>query len=232
MTKDPQHNEELGAAIRAAMADVRAPDALRARVEAERAARRAPRRGPALRLGLAGAAGVVALAAAIVLVIGLLGGGTGRLAGPTIAQAADAALRPASGPAPAEDVRHPVLVRAGIAGLRFPYWDDTFGLRAVSSHRHRVGRREAMTVEYRAPGERVGYTIVDGRPLSVPDGARRVRRGALPLAVLRHGGAAVVTWRRDGHTCVLASRQASAERLVRLAAWTGGGKLAGYRRTR
>ena len=66
----------------------------------------------------------------------------------------------------------------------------------------------------------------------MPDGARRVRRGALPLAVLRHGGAAVVTWRRDGHTCVLASRQASAERLVRLAAWTGGGKLAGYRRTR
>ena len=36
MTKDRQHSEELGASIRAAMAGVRAPDALRARVEAER----------------------------------------------------------------------------------------------------------------------------------------------------------------------------------------------------
>ncbi|HEY3186282.1 MAG TPA: hypothetical protein VGJ70_02325, partial [Solirubrobacteraceae bacterium] len=63
-----------------------------------------------------------------------------------------------------------------------------------------------------------------------PDGARRVRRGALPLAVLQHRGATVVTWRRDGHTCVLASREAGVARLVRLAAWTGGGRIAGYRR--
>ncbi|HEY3020362.1 MAG TPA: hypothetical protein VGJ32_09220 [Solirubrobacteraceae bacterium] len=216
------------------MADVRAPDALRARIEAERAARRARRRAPAGGLGLrlAAAAGVVALAAAVVLVIGLLGGGSGRLAGPSVAQAAEAALRPSRGPAPAEDVRHPVLVRAGIAGLRFPYWDDEFGLQAVSMRRDRLGGREAMTVEYRTRRVRVGYTIVGGRPLAVPDGARRLRRGVLPLAVLRHAGAAVVTWRRDGHTCVLASREASVARLVRLAAWTGGGKIAGYRHTR
>jgi len=229
--KERPQSHELGAAIQAAMAGVRAPDALRARVEAERAARRVPRRVGALRVGLAGA-GALALAAAIVLVTGLLGGGAGRLAGPTIARAADVALRPSRGPAPAEDPRHPVLVRAGIAGLRFPYWDDNFGLRAVSMHRHRLDRRDALVVEYRARGERVGYAIVAGRPLAVPDGARRVRRGPLPLAVLRRRGAVVVTWRRDGHTCVLASRQASVARLVELAAWTGGGKLAGYRHTR
>src|SRR5206468_12537749 len=145
-------------------------------------------------------AGAGALAGSMVLVIGLLGGRAGRLEGRSVAQAADAALRSSDGPAPAEGVRHPVLVHAGIGGLRCPYWDDAFGLSAVSMRRDRFSDRRAMTVEYRAPGERIGYTIVTGPPLGVPDGARRVRRGALPLAVLQHRGATVVTWRRDGHT--------------------------------
>jgi hypothetical protein len=123
-----------------------------------------------------------------------------------------------------------VLVRAGIDGLRFPYWDDVFGLEATSVRRDHVGARAAMTVEYRGKGQRVGYTIVAGPPLAQPAGMRQVRRGALRLDVFRQNGAQLVSWRRAGHTCVLASRDAPVARLVRLAAWTGGGRIAGYDR--
>jgi hypothetical protein len=226
---DQHPSDELGAALRAAVADVRAPAALRARVEAERAARRRPRprRHPAL--GLAGAVAVFFCATLLVLGIGLIGGGQ-RTEGATLSHAATAALRSTPGPAPAEDENHPVLVRAGINGLRFPYWDDAFGLGATSARRDHVGTRAAMTVEYRGHGQRVGYTIVAGPALKLPADAQSVRRGSLTLAVLRHGDAVVVTWRRAGHTCVLASRDATAGRLVQLAAWTGGGRIAGYGR--
>jgi hypothetical protein len=229
MTHDRDHSDELGATLRAAVADVRAPAALRARVEAERAARRRPaaRRFPSLHL--AGAATALAGAAALVLGLGLIGGDD-RTERPTISQAALLALRSTPGPAPAEDERHPVLVRAGIDGLRFPYWDDAFGLEATSVRRDHLGARAAMTVAYRGKGQRIGYMIVAGPALAAPDGARRVRRGSLGLAVFRRHGAQIVTWRRAGHTCVLASRSAGAARLLRLAAWTGGGRIAGYDR--
>jgi hypothetical protein len=87
-----------------------------------------------------------------------------------------------------------------------------------------------MTVEYRGRRQRVGYTIVAGPALAVPGEAQRVRRGSLGLAVVRRDGATVVTWRRAGHTCVLASRDAPARRLLDLAAWTGDGRVGGYGR--
>jgi hypothetical protein len=228
MTQEPHPSDELGAAIRAAVDDVHASPALRARVEAERAARRRPgRRLPAI--GLAGAAAALGCAAAIVLVLGLIGG-DGRIEGPTIAHAADAALRPTAGPPPDEDPGEPLLIRAGIDGLRFPYWDHRFGLVATAVRSDHVGGRRAMTVEYRRSAERIGYTIVAGPALPRHPSAQIVRKGALSLAVFRHQGAVAVTWRRGGHTCVLASREAGVQRLLTLAAWTGGGRISGYAR--
>ena len=229
MTRDASDTEALGMAIRAASVGVRAPEALRDRVEAQRGAARGS--GGLPLLALAGAAAVTACAAILVLVFGLVGGER-LVEGPTLARAADAALRPATGPRPGEDLRRPVLVDVGIDGLRFPYWDDTFGLDAAAVRRDTIGGRRAMTVDYRdGNGKRVGYTIVAGRALTLPDGARRVRRGRLVLAVFMHRGATVVTWRRAGHTCVLASRTSPARRLLRLAAWTGDGAIGGYART-
>jgi hypothetical protein len=229
MTKPPPDTDELGTAFRAAMAGVRAPERVHARVEAERSARRRsrPLRYPAV--ALAGAAGTLALAFAAVLAIGLIGGEATRLEGPSLAQAATLALRANNGPRPAEDEINPIQVRAGIDGLRFPYWDDAFGLDAVAMRRDRLGVRPAMTVEYRGKGERVGYTIVAGPPLRLPSQVQHLRRGRLALTVHRDSGATIVTWRRAGHTCVLASRNAGTRRLLHLAAWTGGGAVGGYR---
>src|SRR4051812_43625629 len=107
MTHDREHNDELGAAIRAAVAEVHAPPALRARIEAERAGRRRRTSRAFGSLHLAGAAAALACAAVLVLGLGLLGGDN-RTERPTLGQAALIALRSTPGPAPAEDKRHPV----------------------------------------------------------------------------------------------------------------------------
>jgi hypothetical protein len=229
MRPDQHHSDELGAAIRAAVADVRAPAALHARVEAEHAARRRPRERRFPALGLAGAAVSFACATILVLALGLIGGDQ-RTEGATLSRAAAVALRSTAGPAPAEDEGNHVLIDAGIDGLRFPYWDDEFGLEATAVRVDPVSERGAMTVEYRGMGQRVGYTIVAGPALKLPRDAVMVRRGKLVLAVVHQHGAVVVTWRRADHTCVLASRDAGVSRLVRLAAWTGNGQIPGYAR--
>ena len=226
MSTQPSDSDRLGEIIGAAAAEVRAPAPLRERVDAQRAARG----GPGFPLVvLAGAAAVLTVSAVLVLAFGLVGGDR-VIEGPTLARAADAALRPPVGSAPAEDAGDPVLIRAGIAGLRFPYWDDTFGLDATASRRDVIGSRSAMTVLYRGRGGHVGYTIVDGPALAIPAGARWINRGKLSLATFMRGRARVVTWRRAGHTCVIASRDASAARLISLAAWTGDGRVGGYGR--
>jgi hypothetical protein len=227
MSGDKRDSDLFGAAIQAAVADVRAPDHLRARVAAQRQAPepRTPRRLPVF--GLAGAAFVAAAALALVIV---LGGGDERPVGPTLEQATLAAVQPAVGPPPAEDDDEPALVKAQINGLQFPYWDDDFGLNATGVRRERLEGREALTVTYENRRQVVGYTIVAGAPLPVPKGAEIMRQGGVEYAFLRQDGINVVTWRRAGHTCVIASREAGEYDLIKLAAWTGAGGVGGYPR--
>jgi hypothetical protein len=207
---------EFGAAISAAAQTVRAPHALRTRIESQRApaARRPPLRRPLL--GFAGA-GVAAIVVALVLALG-------GSSAPTVAQAADASLRPAADGAPVEDAHHRALLKAGVDGVRFPQWEYALHWYPSGTRHDEIGGdRPATTVFYDgARGVRIGYTIVSGPALDVPKGARTVRRGGVAYSVLRHGGATVVTWRRSGHTCVLAGRGVPAERMVSLAAWDGG----------
>ena len=230
-----RHEDPLGAAIQSAMADVRAPDRLRADIESRRsAARQAPRRRGLPVFGLAGAAFVAAAAMVLVLVLGPGDDDESpvrlRPAGPTLGQVTLAAMRPAVNTAPREDREEPALVEARINGLQFPYWEDDFGLDAVGTRRERLGDRDAMTVTYRDMRQEIGYTIVDGAALPYPRAAREVYRGQMEFYVLRDGMTNVVAWRRDGHTCVLASRDASTKKLLRLAAWTGAGGVGGYAR--
>src|SRR4051794_40598653 len=122
-TPDETH-EDIGALIRSATAEVRAPASLRAEVDALTAPRR---RARPRRFGLA-AVGTAAAALAAVLVL-VLGGSTPG--GPTLADAATAALQPVSGPAPA--AASPALLSASIDGISFPAWRRQFGLRATGA---------------------------------------------------------------------------------------------------
>jgi hypothetical protein len=194
MRDDDDHDllAARGAALIAhAVAQTSAPLPLRARVAEQRlaTARPVPARHLTLLRGLAGATAAAVAAAALVLP----GGSPGA---PSISEAAQLGLRPAevhARVAPGD----PATVRTTVEGIAFPSWTrqgwTPTGARADTLH----GRR-AKTVFYDAPdGTRVAYTIVGGRAL---DGTPTV-----PFTVRtdHRDGRWVVTWERDGHTCVL-----------------------------
>jgi hypothetical protein len=211
--------DAIGAAIRAAVQTVQAPPQLRARIADERAkaGRTAPTRRRSFRPG-ALAAGLAACAIVVGLALtGLPGGGA---AGPGVDQAVALALSRPTAPPPAVDGTNATALRASVGGVAFPNYRWSLKRWATTGARDdQVGGRQAKTVVYRGPKGDVGYTIVDGKPLDVPDGARMVTRDGVRLAVLRQDGANVVTWQRNGHTCVLASRSADPEQLIRFATW-------------
>jgi hypothetical protein len=200
-------------AIRAAAAQVRAPERLRVQLAAQRARRTRHRR-------TAGAL-VATLATALAAVLALAHP-AGEPGPPSIADAAAIALRAPTLPAPARDARAPELLRASAGGVRFPdYAYGRLGWRADGLRRARRGGRDVIVVSYArgAGGPRAGYAIVAGPALGLTAGAPRIVRRGVQFAVLRDAGATIVTWRRSGHTCVLASRDAPAGMLLRLAAW-------------
>jgi anti-sigma factor RsiW len=191
-----------------------APERLRAAVtamaaQAESRRRRAPRRRFLARprsLAFGASAGALAAAAAVLLTAGA--------SGPSVAEAAQVALAPPRSPAPAVKADEKTL-DAGIDGVAYPYWADANGWRAVGSRTDAVDGRAVRTVVYQdAGGRRIGYAIAAGSPLSGADGTRM---GAFTL--VRAGGATIVTWRRDGHTCILAAKGVDARVLLKLAAW-------------
>jgi hypothetical protein len=209
---DRERSAAFGGRIRELTGAIEAPPALRRRVEEERAPR--PRRR---RIAIpAVAAGAVAAAA---VVVALLVGGGG--AGPTVDDAAALALARPTQPAPAVDTTDTHLVDARVGGIQFPNYAYTWARwKAVGRRSDTIAGRAATTVTYRGPQGDVGYTIVDGEPLPEPSGARHRTVEGLRLAVVRKGDATVVTWRRDGHTCVLAGRAKGIEaRLVAFATW-------------
>ncbi|MEY2513143.1 MAG: hypothetical protein QOJ89_501 [bacterium] len=195
----------IGERIRSVATTVGAPDALRRRIGAQRDAvvERGARGGRAGTLAVA-AAGVALLLAAIL--VGLPGGADE----PSIADAASVALRAPANPAPA---RPPT-----VDGVRFPV--DTYGARgwhAVGIRRERTGGRELVAVSYAGSGTRLGYAIVAAPALELPPGTRLVVRDGIRFWAFSAHGATVLTWRRAGRTCVVASRTASEERLLAFA---------------
>jgi hypothetical protein len=206
-------------AIRREAAAVRAPQRLRATLAAQQDRRAARLRG---RRGALVAAAVAALAAVVLTVHP--GAERGR---PSIAGAAAIALLPSLQAAPAADPRSPALLRASVGGVRFPaYAGGGPNWRATGLRRSQYEGRVVVAVAYRhASGARVGYAIVAGAPLPVSPGAQVVARGALRFAVARRAGATIVTWRRGGRTCVLASRDASAPAMIAMAAWHPDGQV-------
>jgi anti-sigma factor RsiW len=210
----------------AMVADEPVPATLTATVEAAVArarggARPVPRtdwwqgRRLAWRLSAVGAfAAVVALALVLTLSSGP--------AGPSVAAAAQLALKPAVGPAPAAlGTSHTQLVTQ-VEGLAFPDYAKAFGWQASGVRHGRVGDRSATVVTYSKAGRHIAYAIVAGAALPQPSGAATTVIGGVQFQTVSFAGRPAVTWRRLGHTCVLIGAAPRAE-LLALASWRAGG---------
>ncbi len=192
------------ATLRSVRSD-RAPARLRASVAArpERAGARRPR----LIYGGALAGAVAAAVAALVL---LLPGGTPG--SPSVSQAAALALR---GPTMAAPLARNGRLNRDVGVVYFPNW-SRLGWLATGQRVDRLVNRLAVTVYYRGEGHQIAYTILDAPALPWARSTGWSLRG-VELQSFSSRGRMIVTWRRNGHTCVLSGAGVSARMLSRLA---------------
>jgi anti-sigma factor RsiW len=212
-----EEQERAVALVRRASAEVEAPESLRRRIEEVRRGRARPTRQRRVAFG-AGLAAAAAVAIALALTL------PGGPAAPSLAQAAGLAALPATAGAPAPQPGQPKLLDATMGSLAFPNWLEKFGWKATGLRTDTIGGRDATTVFYEKNGKRIGYTIVDGDPLDVPGNAGRARREGTDLRILEIAGRPVVTWERQGKTCILTG-SAEPGVLAKLAAWKGKGAV-------
>jgi hypothetical protein len=220
----PEHHRRV---IRALQAGPRAPDRLHRRIEQmyAEAARRPPRM-PALRgrgmprwsLRPALAAGVAAILAVALVVA--LGGGESR-----VVQAAELSLKPSTEPPPPTNLERPALVERSFAGVRFPAWSGKFGWRTDGARSDELDGRETVTVYYKHTHHRIGYTVIAGPPVEPPDDAETLNARGLELRRFRLGRQDVVTFVRNGRTCVLSGDVHDPDTLVKLSSWKGEGSI-------
>jgi hypothetical protein len=224
----PEHHRRV---IRALQSGPRAPDRLHRRIEAMEAdAARLTPRLPSLRLRAAprpwlrpaaAAAGVVG-ALVVVLVVALSVDGPGRS---RVVEAAELSLSPSTEAAPHIDEQQPALLRRSFAGVTFPAWSEKFGWRADGARSDELDGRETATVFYRHTHHRIGYTVISGRTIEPPEDAETLNAGGLELHRFRLGFQDVVTFERNGRTCVLSGDVHDPDTLVKLASWRGDGSV-------
>ena len=205
--------ERAAAAVRGR--EEMAPPSLRARVRALRGEERSRSRRRVV-IGAALVATATALALALVLP-------AGEPSGPTVAEAAVPTGAAPTGPAPRPYADRPSVLRAEVDEVEFPNWARGSGWRPSGTRTDRVRGRDTTTVFYERGGRRIAYTIVSGTALSEPKAAARSIRAGTPLRTLALRGRLVVTWRREGHTCILSGAGVPADELSALAAWRQGG---------
>jgi hypothetical protein len=194
----------------------RAPAALRARIEASRPSRAVrTRRRVGFGGALAGAVAAAALALALILPAGSPGG-------PPVSQAAGLALLGAQTAPPPVDPETPAKLDTLVGDVYFPNWSKRFGSPATGARTDTIGGRRAVTVYYSLGGTEIAYTIVDAPALKMPAAPATTFRGT-EFRTLHQGDRVVVTWRRDGQTCVLSARGVSPLALQRLGAWEAPG---------
>lgn len=221
LAREPELRDELERQRKAVTAlratDLAAPASLRERIEAERERARRPARRRRVALGgaLAGAA-----AAGVLALVLALPDGAGA---PTVVEASELAERPAAGPPPRPG--RPDRLAVGAFGLPFPDWADKFGWRPAGLRRDEIDGRDAVTVFYEKEGQRIGYTVVSGDRIDPPEGAASAAREGTRLRYLDDRGRLIVTWERDGLTCILSGRGVEPDVLLDLAGWRARGNL-------
>lgn len=195
-----------------------APMALREQVQRmhERAA---PKRRRARRYGVAGAFTTAAACVAVALAV-IVGSGA---SGPTLSQAAALTVKPATGPAPGHTWDG--TLNLDVDGVPYPYWKREYGWTAIGSRVDKVHGRTATTVFYRKGSQRIGYTIVTGKPVSVSGSPSVSWVGGTRFRSMPVKGNTVVTWERRGHSCILSGQGVTRHQLLKLASWKDAGAL-------
>ena len=224
----PEHHRRV---IRALQSGPRAPDRLHRRIEAMEAdaarltprlpslrRRAAPR--PLLRPAVAAASVVGALVVVLVVALFVDGPGESR-----VVQAAKLSLTPSTEATPHTDEQQPALLRRSFAGVTFPAWSEKFGWHADGARSDELDGRETATVFYRHTHHRIGYTVISGRAIEPPEDAETLNAGGLELHRFRLGFQDVVTFERNGRTCVLSGDVHDPDTLVKLASWRGDGSV-------
>jgi anti-sigma factor RsiW len=200
-------------ALHQARATERAPERLRARIEAARPTRTVVARR---RLGYVGALAGALAAVALALVLALPGGTPGA---PSVSDAAALAVRgPTQAPPAPDPVRPEAMLHQNVGEVYFPNWGRSLGWRAVGARTDRLRGHEAITVYYQWREDRIAYTIVSAPALPKPAAHRTWLHGT-ELRTQTQDGRLVVSWYRGGETCVLSGRGVTADELQKLAAW-------------
>jgi hypothetical protein len=208
-----ERERRVVSALHQTRATERAPERLRAKIEAARPSRSVvARRRFAYAGGLAGALAAIALA----LVLVLPGGAPGA---PSVSDAAALAAR---GPTQAPPAPEPFTPRGSlqqnVGEVYFPNWGSSLGWHAVGARTDTLSGHQAVTVYYQWRSKRIAYTIVSA-PALVQPAAHRTWRNGTELRTLTDNGRLVVTWRRAGDTCVLSGSGVTVGALQKLAAW-------------
>jgi len=149
----------------------------------------------------------------------------GGSSAPSVLATASLAARGPILPAPAEDEANGTLLKTSMQGVPFPYWGGSFKWEAVGTRDDKIKDRPAKTVFYDNPkGVRAAYTILGGDKIDAPSGSHDKTQNGIKLSITENAGRRIVTWTRDGHTCVLSAPVAVPEdKLLQLAAWKGKG---------
>lgn len=197
--------------------DLAAPTELRARVAVARASARPKRR----RRWVIGAPIAAAAAAAALIAVLLLPSGS---ANPTVPEVASL-YQQASTETVGVDPSNAKLLAASVERVPFPNWKGEFGWRSAGTRTDRLDGRTARTVFYEQAGKRLAYTIVSGGGIRAPSGSQLTRLNGVNLHSFDSGSRHVVTWWRDGRTCVLSGSGVDGHEMLTLASWKGDGAV-------
>ncbi|HEX2359309.1 MAG TPA: hypothetical protein VHH72_05800 [Solirubrobacterales bacterium] len=207
------------AGLAALRGELSAPSGLRARIDAKRSRPSAPIRRRRLAVGGALAAAAAAVALAVVLI---LPSGAGD---PTVVEASRLSELPATESAVPVDPANPKLLASGLDGVPFPNLEGEFGWRQAGERSDELDGRDTKTVFYERGGQRIGYTILSGDAIDPPAGSTSTTLNDVALDSTSEDGREIVTWLREGRTCVLSGESVSRGELLELAAWKGEGAV-------
>ena len=210
--------QERAVSLVRATEEIVAPASLHAAIHG-RISDRAHARGGAgsrRRARLLAPVGAAVVAAAVVVIL-LVSAGPGSLTVTGTAQAA--ALGSPTRGAPAVDRGDSDLLSLDVGSIRFPAYERHASERATGARTDQLHGRRVQTVFYDVAGRQVGYTIIAGAALPNPRGTSHLIQG-VRYTTTTVSGARLVTWRRAGHTCIIAARGTDQRTLLSLAAAT------------